>query len=83
MKVLVSYSHSGQAADLRLCRTVALGNPVCSKTEREASVRPSRDRIDKHDITDLITAYHEGATAASHDLSLTTVKRASPLEHFR
>lgn len=72
-----------KAADLQLCCTVALGNPVCSKTEREASVPPSRGRTDKHDIADLITAYHEGATAASHDLSLGIVKRSSPLEHFR
>jgi hypothetical protein len=37
-----------------------------------------RDRLDERDITDLITAHREGATAASlanaHDLSLNSVK---------
>jgi hypothetical protein len=38
-----------------------------------------RDRLDERDIADLITAYHESATAASlaaaHGLSLRSVKR--------
>jgi hypothetical protein len=51
---------------------------VCPETERE---RPGslRDRLDERDIADLITAYREGAIAASlaaaHGLSLTSVKR--------
>jgi hypothetical protein len=38
VELLTAYSHSTQAADLRLCYTVALTNPVCRpETEREAS----------------------------------------------
>jgi hypothetical protein len=36
VEVLVTYSHSTQAPDLRLCHTVALTSPVrCPETERE------------------------------------------------
>ena len=35
VELLASYSHSAQAADLRLCRTVALSSPVCPETEGE------------------------------------------------
>jgi hypothetical protein len=35
VELLTAYSHSTQAADLRLCYTVALTNPVCRpETER-------------------------------------------------
>ncbi len=43
VEVLAAYSHSTQAADLRLCHAVALISPVyCSQPEREASVEPAR-----------------------------------------
>jgi hypothetical protein len=42
VEVLAVYSHSAQAADLRLCHTVALTSPVCPETEREASGEPAR-----------------------------------------
>lgn len=34
VEVLTSYSHPTQTADLRLCHTAALTNPVCPETER-------------------------------------------------
>jgi hypothetical protein len=43
VEVLATYSHSMQAADLRLCTTMALTNPVGSpETERETSVQPGQ-----------------------------------------
>lgn len=42
MELLASYSHSTQAADLRLCYTMALTSPVCPETERTASGKPAR-----------------------------------------
>ena len=43
VELLTAYSHSPQAADLLLCHTVALTNPVrAPETEREASVEPAR-----------------------------------------
>jgi len=44
---------------------------------RPSTKRPwsLRDRLDEHDIADLITAYRQGATAAVHGLSL---KRQAP-----
>src|SRR2546423_14831438 len=77
VEVLAAYSHSAQAADLRLCHTVALTNPV--GTPRPSVKRPwsLRDRLDERDIAALITAYRDGATAASlaaaHGLSLKSV----------
>jgi hypothetical protein len=72
VEALAAYSHSAQAADLRLCHTVALASPwVCPKpsAKRPCSLR---DRLDERDIADLLTAYQEGATA--HNLSLTGVQ---------
>jgi hypothetical protein len=79
VEVLASYSHSAQAADLRLCYTVALTSPA--RTPRPTATRPwsLRDRLTERDIAELITAYRDGATAASlaaaHSLSLSSVKR--------
>lgn len=79
MEVLTAYSHSAQAADLRLCHTAALTSSV--NDPRPSAKRPwsLRDRLNERDITDLITAYREGATAASlaaaHGVSLKSVKR--------
>ena len=43
VEVIAIYSHSAQAADLRLCRTAALANPSRTpETEREASAEPAR-----------------------------------------
>jgi hypothetical protein len=43
VEVLTAYSHSVQAADLRLCYTVALTNPMrAAETESEAPVEPAR-----------------------------------------
>ena len=65
VEVLATYSHPEQAADLRLCHTVALTSPICSP--RPSAKRPGslRDRLNEHDTTELITAYHQGVTAAS------------------
>jgi hypothetical protein len=79
VEVLAAYSHSTQATDLRLCRTAARTSPVCAA--RPSTKRPwrLRDRLDERDIAELITAYRDGATAASlattHGLSLKSVKR--------
>jgi hypothetical protein len=79
VKVLASYSHSTKAADLRLCHTAALTSPA--RTARPTATRPwsLRDRLTKREITKLITAYRDGATAASlataHGLSLKSVRR--------
>jgi hypothetical protein len=68
-----------QAADLRLCHTVALASPRVP--QRLSAERPwsLRERLDERDIADLITAYRDGATAASlaaaHGVSLKSVKR--------
>ena len=65
VEILTAYSHSTQAADLQLCRTVTLTRPrPCPETEREAPWS-LRDRVDEHGIAKLITAYRDGATAAS------------------
>jgi hypothetical protein len=68
-----------QASDLQLCRTVVLASP--ERTARPDAMRPwsVRERLDERDITELITAYRNGATAASlattHSVSLSSVKR--------
>jgi hypothetical protein len=78
VELLATYSHSAQAADLRLCHTVAPPD-LCAPRPSAKRPRSLRDHLDERDIGDLITAYREGATAASlavaHDLSLTSVKR--------
>jgi 2,4-dienoyl-CoA reductase-like NADH-dependent reductase (Old Yellow Enzyme family) len=58
---------------------MALTNPV--RTARPSTQCPwsLRERLDEREITELITAYREGATAASlatiHGVSLSSVKR--------
>jgi hypothetical protein len=79
VEVLATYSHSAQAADLQLCRTVALASPACAP--RPSAKRPwrLRERLDERDIADLIIAYRDGATAASlataQGMSLRSIKR--------
>jgi hypothetical protein len=41
-EVLASYSHSAQATDVQVCRTVALPSRVGPETERDTSVEPAR-----------------------------------------
>jgi hypothetical protein len=79
VEVLATYSHSTQAADLRLCHIAALTNPV--RTPRPTATRPRslRDRLTEREIAELITAYRDGTTATSlaadYAISLTSVKR--------
>ena len=79
MELLTAYSHSAQAADLRLCHTVTLTRPV--RAPKPSAKRPwsLRERLDEQDIAELITAYRDGATAASlaatHGVSPRSVKR--------
>jgi hypothetical protein len=79
VELLNAYSHSAQADDLRLCRTMALTSPVLAA--RPSAKRPwsLRERLDEREIAELITAYRDGATAASlattHGVSLTSIKR--------
>jgi 2,4-dienoyl-CoA reductase-like NADH-dependent reductase (Old Yellow Enzyme family) len=79
VELLTAYSHSMQAADLQLCHPMALTSPVRAmgpSTKRPWSLR---ERLDEHDIAELITAYRDGATAASiaatHGVSLRSIKR--------
>ena len=76
---MAASSHSVQAADLLLYHTVARTHPVCAPRPSAEHPWSLRDRLDERDIADLITAYREGATAASlataHGVSLTSVKR--------
>src|SRR4051794_21252104 len=79
VEILTAYSHTAQAADLRLCHTVTLASPA--RTPRPSAQRPwsLRERLDESDIANLITAYRDGVTAASlaatHGVSLKSVKR--------
>jgi hypothetical protein len=79
VEILTAYSHSTQAPDLRHCHTVALTRPA--RAPRPSTKRPWNlgERLDERDITELITAYCDGATAASlaatHGVSLRSVKR--------
>jgi hypothetical protein len=79
VETLTAYSHTVQAADLRLCHTVALASP--ERTARPRAMRPwsLRERLDERELAELITGYCNGATAASlattHGVSLRSVKR--------
>jgi glyoxylase-like metal-dependent hydrolase (beta-lactamase superfamily II) len=42
VEVLAAYSHSAQAADLGLCHTVALTNPMCVPKTDESVHEPAR-----------------------------------------
>ena len=79
MELLTAYSHSAQATDLQLCHAAARTSPVCAARPRTKRPWSLRDRLDESDIADLITAYRNGATAASlattHGVSLSSVKR--------
>ena len=79
MAVLTAYSHSIQAADLRLCHTEVLASPVCAPRSNARRPWSLRERLDDRDIANLITAYRDGATAvslaAAHGVSLKSVKR--------
>jgi 2,4-dienoyl-CoA reductase-like NADH-dependent reductase (Old Yellow Enzyme family) len=79
VEILTTYSHSAQAADLLLCHPMALTSSV--RAARPSTKRPwsLRERLDQREIAELITAYRNGATAASlaanHGISLRSVKR--------
>jgi 2,4-dienoyl-CoA reductase-like NADH-dependent reductase (Old Yellow Enzyme family) len=79
VELLAAYSHSVQAADLRICHTMALTRPVCAARPNTKRPWSLRERLDEREITKLITAYRNGATAASlattHGVSLRSVKR--------
>ena len=79
MELLTAHSHTAQAADLGHCHTLALTSPV--RAARPSTTRPwsLREHLDECDIAKLITAYRDGATAASlattYGVSITSVKR--------
>jgi hypothetical protein len=79
VELLVAYSHSVQAADLRHCHTVALTSPVAPAKPNTKRPWSLRERLDEREITELITAYRNGATATSlattHSVSLRSIKR--------
>ena len=49
MEVLTLYSHSTQAADLRLCHTLALTSPVRAPETEPKRPCSLRDRLDERD----------------------------------
>jgi hypothetical protein len=79
VETLTAYSHTVQAADLRLCHTMALTSSV--RAARPHTKRPwsLRERLDERELAELITGYRNGATAASlattHSVSLRSIKR--------
>ncbi|MBV9160898.1 MAG: hypothetical protein JO281_04920 [Pseudonocardiales bacterium] len=79
MEVLAAYSHTTQAADLQRCHTMALSSPECTARPRAKRPWSLRERLDERELAELITAYRDGATAASlatiHGVSLSSVKR--------
>jgi hypothetical protein len=79
VEILTTYSHTTQAADLRLCHTMALTSPVHASGSSGQRPWSLCERLDERDIAELITAYRDGATAASlataHGVSLRSVKR--------
>ncbi|MGH3806364.1 MAG: hypothetical protein ACRDRU_06970 [Pseudonocardiaceae bacterium] len=79
VEVLAAYSHSTQAAELQLCHAVALTNPVRASGPSPKRLWSLRDRLDEREMAELITGYHNSATAASlaaaHGVSLSSVKR--------
>jgi hypothetical protein len=79
VEILNAYSHSTQAADLLFCHTMALTSSVRAARPSAKSPWSLRERLDERDIAELITAYRDGATAASlattHGVSLKSVKR--------
>jgi 2,4-dienoyl-CoA reductase-like NADH-dependent reductase (Old Yellow Enzyme family) len=78
VEILTAYSHSAQAVDL-VWRIAALASPA--RVPRPGAEPPwsLRERLDERQIAELITAYRDGATAASlaiiHGVSLSSVKR--------
>jgi 2,4-dienoyl-CoA reductase-like NADH-dependent reductase (Old Yellow Enzyme family) len=78
VEILTAYSHTTQAADLLLCRIQPAPTP---RAARPSAKHPwsLRERLDESDIAELITAYRNGATAASlattHGVSPSSVKR--------
>jgi hypothetical protein len=68
-----------QATDLQLCHTMALTSPVRTATPSAKRPWSLRERLDERELAELITAYRDGATAASlattHGVSLRSVKR--------
>jgi hypothetical protein len=79
VELLTAYSHSVQAADLRHCHTIVLASPACAARPSTKPPWSLHERLDERKITELITAYRDGTTAASlattHGVSLRSVKR--------
>jgi 2,4-dienoyl-CoA reductase-like NADH-dependent reductase (Old Yellow Enzyme family) len=79
VEILTAYSHSARAADLRICQIMALTSPV--RAAKPSTQRPwsLHQRLDEREITELITAYRDGTTAASlattHGVSLSSIRR--------
>lgn len=79
MEVLAAYSHSGQASDLHICFHEA---SVKQRPKRRPATRQAwslTDRINDAQRLAIVDAYRSGATAArlaaTHDLSLSSLKR--------
>jgi hypothetical protein len=73
VEILTTYSHTTQAADLRLCHTMALTSPVHASGSSGQRPWSLCERLDERDIAELITAYRDGATAASLALLATQI----------
>jgi hypothetical protein len=79
VELLATYSHSVQATDLHLCHTMVLASPERAARPRAKRPWSLRERLDEHELAELITSYRNGDTAASlattHGVSLSSVKR--------
>ncbi len=79
MEILTAYSHSAQAADLRLCVLAATRNQRPGTKSVITAPWSLRERLSDEVIRAMACAYRAGATArnlaVAHDLSLSSVKR--------
>jgi hypothetical protein len=79
VELLTAYSHSAQAADLRIC--VLTATQAQRPETKSATTTPwsLRERLSDDVIQAMECAYRAGATArdlaVAHDLSLSSVKR--------
>src|SRR5262249_26960134 len=81
VEILTTYSHSAQAADLRICILAATRNRRPETKATTTTPWSLRERLSDDMIRTMACAYRAGATAPAralaiaHDLSLSSVKR--------
>jgi hypothetical protein len=79
VEVLTAYSHSVQAVDLRFCVLTATRDQRPETKLASTAPWSLRERLSENVIRAMVCAYRAGVTArelaATHDLSLSSVKR--------